>query len=93
VKLEVSRDGSAVFRSAFPDLQTAVKDLIAEGDKVVIHWESRGTHRGEFMGLAPTQKPVTLSGITRVVGGKCVEDWTQFDALGLLQQLGAVQPL
>jgi steroid delta-isomerase-like uncharacterized protein len=84
-----------VFRllhTAFPDLQIQIDDLIAEGDQVVGRVTARGTHRGEFMGIAPTGKPVSFNAIdvVRIAGGKIVERWSQADNLGLLQQLGAV---
>ena len=79
-------------RSAFPDLRYVVDDVIAEGDKVVIRWTWRCTHKGEFMGIAPTGKQATVTGmaIYRVAGSKCVERWVELSLLGLLQQLGAV---
>jgi len=80
---------------AFPDLQFTTEEVIAEGDKVVTRWTLRGTHRGEFMGLPPTGKQVTWSGIniTRLVAGKAVEDWVEQDTLGLMQQLaGTLEP-
>ena len=84
----------AIFRAAFPDQKQVADDIVAEADKVAIRWSSRATHKGEFMGIAPTGKRIALTGITmiRIVGGKCVEDWTEFDALGLIQQLGIVPP-
>lgn len=82
----------ALYRSAFPDLQVTVDQQIAEGDTVATRWTARGTHEGELMGVAPTGKQATVTGVSieRVVGGKIVEDRTNWDALGLLQQLGAV---
>ena len=81
----------AMFRAAFPDLQFTIEDLIADGDKVATRWTARGTHEGELMGIAPTGKPFRVSGITidRINDGKVVEEWEQFEALSLLQQLGA----
>jgi steroid delta-isomerase-like uncharacterized protein len=81
-----------LFRTAFPDLRATVDDVIAEGDRVVTRWTSRGTHQGELMGIPASGKRVTFSGITinRVSGGKVVEDRTNFDQLGLMQQLGAI---
>ena len=78
--------------TAFPDARWVVDDLIAEGDKVVSRFTWRGTHQGEFMGIPPTGKVVTLTGIyiTRVAGGKCVEDWCSADMLGMFQQLGVI---
>lgn len=77
--------------AAFPDARLTHEALIAEGDLVVERWTMRGTHRGEFMGVAPTNSPVTVSGIDiyRYVEGKRVETWSCFDALGLMRQLGA----
>jgi steroid delta-isomerase-like uncharacterized protein len=77
---------------AFSDYQVTVEDQIAEGDKVVTRWTSRGTHKGEFQGMLPTGKQMTMSGITifRIANGKLVEGWTNPDLLGVLQQLGAV---
>jgi predicted ester cyclase len=69
-----------------------VIDAIAEGDLVSIRWEGRGRHTGELMGIAPTGNDIVVSGQTfaRVQGGKIVEDWTNWDTLGMLQQLGAI---
>ncbi len=83
-----------VVRAAFPDSHHTIEDLIAEGDKVVTRFTWRGTHRGEFMGVAPTGKPVTITAIdmVRIAEGRIVEHWAQADFLGLLQQLGALPP-
>lgn len=81
----------AAFRAAFPDLQITNDDLIAEGDKVVLRWTATGTHQGELMGLAATGKQVRMTGIDilKIEGGKIVERWGEYDALGLMQQLTA----
>lgn len=81
-----------MMRAAFPDLHTRTEDLVAEGDKVVNRWTASGTHKGEFMGIAPTGKQVTVAGIQicRIVAGKVVEDWTEVDMLGMMQQLGVI---
>jgi predicted ester cyclase len=78
--------------AAFPDAQFTLEDLIAEGDKVTFRATLRGTHRGEFMGIAPTGKHVTMTaiGIGRIEEGKIAEGWQSTDVLGLLQQLGAI---
>ena len=81
------------FRQAFPDFHTIVEDQIAEGDKVVTRWTMRGTHQGEFRGIAPTgeQIMVTGIGIFRFSDeGKVVESWDNFDQLGMMRQLGAI---
>jgi steroid delta-isomerase-like uncharacterized protein len=78
--------------SAFPDIQITDQDFIAEGDRVVHRWNSRFTHQSEFMGIPPTGKPVTLTGIDvyRLADGKVVERWSEVDMLGLMQQLGVI---
>jgi len=82
----------AMVRSAFPDYHNIIEDLIAEGDRVMARVNCRGTHRAEFMGIAPTGKVVAFSAVSifRFVGGKVVERWNNTDDLGLLQQLGMV---
>lgn len=82
----------ANFQSAFPDGQNTVIDVVAEGDRVASRWMYRGTHRGEFEGIPPTGKQITLTGISiwRFERDKIVESWHEFDALGMLQQIGAV---
>jgi len=77
------------------DRQSTIEDQIAEGDMVVTRWTFRGTHTGELMGIAPTGKQVTVTGISidRVVGGKIVEEWNEMDDLGMMEQLGVVPPM
>ena len=84
-----------MYRTAFPDLQFTIKDQIAEEDKVVIRWSTTGTHKGELMGIPPTGLPAPTPGITigRYTGGKYVEAWACWDALGMLQQLGVIPPM
>jgi steroid delta-isomerase-like uncharacterized protein len=81
-----------MYQSAFHDATVTIDDQIAEGDRVMTRWTGRGTHTGELMGIAPTGKEVTVSGITvsRLAGGKIAEEWELMDALGMLVQLGAV---
>lgn len=90
--LEGARQYAAVFRSAFPDLHATVDDQVAEGDRVATRFTARGTHQGELEGIAPTGDRVEVPGIviSRIEGGKIVEDWTSYDALGLMQQLGVI---
>jgi predicted ester cyclase len=80
------------FHQAFPDLHTTIEDQIAEGDKVVNRWRARGTHRGEFRGIAPTGTEVETKGIGifRFSEGKVVESWDNLDQLGMMKQLGVV---
>jgi steroid delta-isomerase-like uncharacterized protein len=77
---------------AFPDLHFTLHDFITEGDKVAIRWTLTGTHKGEFRGIPPTNKKVTMWGIDidRVTDGKFVEGWCRFDTLGMMEQLGII---
>jgi steroid delta-isomerase-like uncharacterized protein len=86
-------------RTAFPDAQTTVENLIAEGDQVVARWTLRGTQKGTLKttvlgDIPPTNKPVAMSGITiyRIEDGKIVEGWSIADTLGELRQLGVLPP-
>jgi steroid delta-isomerase-like uncharacterized protein len=81
-----------VFRATFPDIEIVTEDLVAEGDRVVDRVTVRGTHQGEFMGIPPSGQPIELHEIhiARIVDGKIVERWTQFDMFGLLQQIGGI---
>ncbi len=85
---------TSAFFAAFPDLRVRNEDVIAEGDKAVLRWTARGTHQGELMGISATGRTVTLKGIDviRVAEGRIAERWGEFDALGMLQQLGAFPP-
>ena len=82
----------SMYRTAFPDFRLSVEDLVAEDDKVVARWVTHGTHQGELMGIPPTGKPVTVTGIDvfQFAGGKMAEHWAEFDMLGLMQQLGVI---
>lgn len=89
------RDYYKALRLAFPDMRLSSEDLIAEGEKVANRYTFYGTHKGEYMGVAPTKKLVVSPGIVINLfnGGKCIETWQSTDALGFLTQLGVVQPL
>jgi ketosteroid isomerase-like protein len=69
-----------------------VQDILSVGDRVVARWIGSGTHRGELMGIDPTGRPIEVEAISifRMADGKIAEEWTVWDALGLLQQVGAV---
>lgn len=79
-------------RLAFPDLSVTVEDLVAEGDKVVHRSTVTGTHKGEFMGIPPTGKPISFGSIAifRIEDGKIVERWGEADVMGMMQQLGVI---
>jgi steroid delta-isomerase-like uncharacterized protein len=76
--------------TAMPDLRMTIEDLIAAGDRVTVRWTARGTMTGELLGMAPTGKATTVAGMTihRVANGKLAETWWNWDALGMMQQLG-----
>ena len=78
------------WHEAFPDLTIVPEKLIAEGDLVTIYWIARGTNTGTGNGLPVTGKKAEQSGITiwRIVNGKIKEEWSAFDQLSLMQQLG-----
>ena len=82
----------STYRAAFPDARITVEQQLAEGDLVATRWSGRGTHEGELMGIEPTGKQVTVSGlaISRLEGGKIVEEFLNWDTFGMMQQLGAV---
>jgi steroid delta-isomerase-like uncharacterized protein len=83
---------SEAMQTAFPDLERTIEDMLVEGNKVVVRWTAKGTQTGDFMGIPPSGRVATSSGITvfRIVDGRIVEEWGQSDMLGLLQQLGAI---
>ena len=94
---EPTRQATERLRTAFSDYQMAIDEQVAEADKVATVWTGRGTHRGEWASpvgpIAATGAAVTWTGTTtlRVAGGKIVEVvGTNWDHLGILQQLGAV---
>ena len=90
--LEAYKQFLSMYMTAFPDLHFTIEDMIAEGDTVVARFTTHGTHQGNFMGIPPTGKQVSGTGmfIDRIVNGKGVEQWFHTDDLGLLQQLGVI---
>lgn len=77
------------FRKAFPDLEVKVEDTVIEGDKIAARCTIRGTHAGEGIGIAATNRPVEFTGMTivRLKDGKIAEAWNNFDFMGMFQQL------
>jgi steroid delta-isomerase-like uncharacterized protein len=81
-----------LYLDAFPDLRFTIQDVISADDKVVTRWSVTGTHNGDLPGLPRTGRAISLSGITigRVSEAKFAESWNNWDALGMMQQLGAI---
>ena len=86
------KEFASMYHNAFPDVQLSVEQQLAEGDWVATRWVANGTHLGELMGIAPTGNRVTVAGtsIVRIVDGKIEETWDNYDALGIMQQIGAI---
>jgi len=82
----------AAFRGAFPDIEVVVKDLIAEGDKVVARCAVRGRHTGDHLGMAASNAGVDFGGvvIARIENGKIAEAWNYFDFLKMNRQIGVI---
>ncbi len=92
MNLESYKEFLVARRAAFPNRRFVVEDMIAEGDKVSVRFTMRGTHKGEFRGIAPSGKEVTMTGIDtiRLSDGKMVEDRVEVDQLGMMRQLGVI---
>jgi predicted ester cyclase len=90
--IQGAKENFGMYVAAFEGARISVSQQVGEGDLVASRWEARGRHTGEIMGIAPTGRDVVVSGLTlsRLEAGKIVEEWTNWDTLGLLQQIGAI---
>ena len=91
--LEEARQFISMYKTAFPDLNVTVEDVIAEGDKVVTRITFHGTHQGEVEEFGPpTGRQIEVKGITisRIENGKIIEDWDSYDNLSMMKQLGLI---
>jgi steroid delta-isomerase-like uncharacterized protein len=90
--IEGAKQFVEVYRSAFPDVHITIEEQVAEGDMVATRWTARGTHQGELSGIPASGNQVTVRGMSmdRISGGKIVETWDNYDALGMMQQIGAI---
>jgi steroid delta-isomerase-like uncharacterized protein len=81
--------------TAFSDLHFIIEDIICEKDKLVVSWIVSGTHKGEYEGIPPTDKKISVEGITihHIASGKILDSYASWDGLGLMRQLGHVPPL
>ena len=91
--LDGAKAAHRLMLAGFPDYQTVIEDLLAEGEKVAARIRMTGTHAGEFMGIPATGKRVEFTGIyiARIANGKIVEHWGEEDSVSLLQQLGVLK--
>ena len=90
--LEEDQTALKGWHAAFPDLVIMPEKLMAEDDLVTIYWTARGTNTGTGNGLPATGKRAAVAGITiwRIVNGKITEEWSAFDQLSMMQQLGLI---
>lgn len=88
--LEAIKQAGPIFSKAFPDLKAIIELQIAKGDLVATRFRFNATHKGEWMGIAPTGKELsyTATEIARISNGKIAEAWIDVDQLGFMQQLG-----
>jgi len=84
-----------LFLTGYPDLHWTIEDTIAENDKVVACWTISGTHKGDYMGIPATNKKVSVDGITihHIADGRIMDSYSNWDVLGMMQQLGVVSAL
>lgn len=78
--------------NAFPDLHHEIVDMVAEGDKVAVRLNVTGTHKGDFQGIPPSGKKLSLDemGFITIIDGRIVEGWISADTTRLMQQIGAI---
>jgi steroid delta-isomerase-like uncharacterized protein len=93
--MEALRQYVQTFRTAFPDLRVMIEDIGVVGDRVFCRWTGRGTHRGAFMGIPPTNNKGDVRGISidRLQNGKIVEHHESYDSLMMFQIMGVVPQL
>jgi len=90
---ESAKQTIKMFYKGFPDFHVTIDDIIAEGDKVWFRLKATGTHTGDFHGLPPTGKKMTITAVDifRIVDGKAVQGWTVNDYLNFYKQLGVIE--
>ncbi|MEM3096462.1 MAG: ester cyclase [Nitrososphaerota archaeon] len=94
---DLTRDGWRQFiremQTTFPDMHIHVDEIFTSGDRLCYRMTVSGTHKGELLGLPPTNRKISIRtiGIMRFRDGKIVEEWENYDELGMLRQLGAIQ--
>jgi predicted ester cyclase len=91
--VQAIKEFAAGMRQAFPDSQVTIEEQIAEGDRVLTRFRTRGSHQGELWGIPPTGREVQITNMSlcRIEGGRMVEEWPAPDRLGMMQQLGVIE--
>ena len=89
---EVMKHHVSEWLASFPDIKFSIEQMLAEDDRVMTQVVARGTHKGAWLGIPPTEKVITILMfvVHRIANGLIVEDWVLLDALGVFQQLGLV---
>jgi predicted ester cyclase len=90
--IDFELEACRIWHAGFSDVNVRIQQILEKEDRVVVHWQLASRHTGEFMGIAPTQKFVTVPGIeiNRVADGRIAEIWRLSDGLSVMQQLGAM---
>ena len=80
---------------AFPDIDHHILDIVAEGDKVALRFNITGTHKGQFQDIPATGKKISVGcmNFLTIIDGKIIEEWSNSDMMGLMQQIGAIPVL
>ena len=83
-----------MYLHAFPDLRFTIEQILATGSSVITRWHATGTHRGELMGIAPTNRAGSVHGCTvnELKNGKIVREWAYWDGATLLRNIGVLPP-
>jgi steroid delta-isomerase-like uncharacterized protein len=92
---DAMRETTLLIHTAFPDFSVTPHEVVTDGDTAAVRMTQRGTHEGEFMGFEPTGRTFETEAMAfvHVADGQITERWVQPDMLGLMQQLGVVDPL
>lgn len=93
--VQTVRDDAARWWEAFDDVKTSIEDLLADGDRVVVRWNTSGRHIGDYGKVTATGKTITMSGIDifRLENGRVVECWSMWDGIDVFDQLGVLPEL
>ena len=90
--LEGFKAAIAGYKDAFPDLEVYLSHVVADGDTVATHWTAAGTHEGDMGDIPATGRRISVEGMNfyKLKDGRITDVWTQFDGVGMLQQLGVM---